>query len=119
MYYFDTTLDDEFEKRIFCIEGDITDSVSLKALKNLPYKTLINCAACVKHFAANDILERINVIGVASLIELCESNHTRLIQISTSSIAGERIGNQLADHILHENELYFGQILSNKYIHSK
>ena len=120
MYYFDTTFDDIFESRIRCIEGDITDTKSLEQILSLPIKTVINSAACVKHFAASDILERINVGGVANLIDICERMKIRLIQISTYSIAGENVNQHVnPNQKLHENELYFGQSLENKYVNTK
>ena len=51
-------------------------------LAEYKFQTLINCAACVKHFAAGDVLEKINVIGVENLIDLCKNNARRLIHIS-------------------------------------
>ena len=50
--------------RVRVVPGDITDVQSLKAAGGLPFDTLINCAALVKHFVMDDSLERINVQGV-------------------------------------------------------
>lgn len=120
IYYFDSIMDDIFDNRVQCIEGDITDAMSLEQLLSLPIKTVINCAACVKHFAADDILDRINVGGVANLIAICERMNIRFIQISTYSVAGENINQHVSkDQKLHENELFFGQSLENKYINTK
>ena len=64
MYYFDTPFLDAFEERIVCIDGDITDRDMVLSLEALPFATVINCAACVKHFVKDDLLDRINVEGV-------------------------------------------------------
>ena len=120
MYYFDTTFSDAFEERIVCIDGDITDRKEMLALEELDWHTAINCAACVKHFVKDDTLDRINVEGVKNLVELCSNAGKRLIQISTTSVAGE--GNALTvpfEKRMQENELYFGQIIENDYIRTK
>lgn len=120
MYYFDRTFDEEFEERIECIDGDITDRDMLMGLSGYDFTTVINCAACVKHFANDDILDRVNVEGVKNIIELCRKSGKRLIQISTTSVAGE--GNDLTVPFtkqMQENELYFGQIIENDYIRTK
>ncbi|MBQ4364413.1 MAG: amino acid adenylation domain-containing protein, partial [Oscillospiraceae bacterium] len=70
-YYFGDTAERFIGERLFCIEGDITDKDKVEALDKVPFQTLINCAACVKHFASNDILSRINVEGVENLVSLC------------------------------------------------
>ncbi|MBP1562525.1 MAG: amino acid adenylation domain-containing protein [Oscillospiraceae bacterium] len=117
-YYFNTVFDELFGSRIFCIEGDITDKNSLKAVAQTDANTVINCAACVKHFASDDILERVNVGGVKNLIEMCIESGKRLIQISTTSVAGEG-GIEDADRFIHENELFFGQKIDNEYVRTK
>ena len=67
-----------------------------------------------------DKLEKVNVQGVKNLIHCCMGKKRRLIQISTVSVAGESIcdmpdtGKQM-----HENELFFGQLLENDYVRSK
>jgi amino acid adenylation domain-containing protein len=120
IYYFDRDYDALFDKRIFCIEGDITEPASVMALASESAGTVINCAACVKHFVADDTLEKINVAGVENLIELCTKTGKQLIQISTVSIAGSGInGEPPQDKRIKENELYFGQNLDNAYVHSK
>lgn len=120
MYYFDRTFEEEFEERIECIDGDITDRDMLMGLSGYDFTTVINCAACVKHFVNDDILDRVNVEGVRNIIELCKKSGKRLIQISTTSVAGE--GNDLTvpiTKLMRENELYFGQIVENDYIRTK
>ena len=120
MYYFDDPCEELFGKRIFCIDGDITDPKSLESLRECSFKTLINCAACVKHFSSDDTLQKINVDGVRNLIALCSELDRRLIQISTVSVAGEGMGDKPGvDRDLCEHELYIGQRITNEYIRTK
>ncbi len=120
MYYFDTTFSDAFENRIVCIDGDITDKEMVMKLSSLDCSVVINCAACVKHFVNDDTLDKINVQGVKNIIEMCKISGKRLVQISTTSVAGE--GSEITvpeTKLMHENELYFGQIIENDYIRTK
>lgn len=120
VYYFSDGMDDLFGKRIIPIEGDITDKEVVNSLEKYDFKTVINCAACVKHFTNDDTLERINVRGVENLISMCVKADRRLVQISTTSVAGVNVNRKFPpEKKIHENELYFGQDLSNKYIDTK
>lgn len=120
MYYFDSPYTELFADRIICIDGDITDAADVEKLKDVPFDTLINCAACVKHFAAGDLLEKINVYGVKNLIELCKAANKKLIQISTVSVGGEGMdGIPSENRKIKENDLYFGQRITNEYIRTK
>ena len=120
MYYFDLPYTELFGDKIICIDSDITDKEAVERLKDIPFTTLINCAACVKHFAAGEMLEKINVTGVKNLIDLCSSANRRLIQISTISVGGEGMdGMPPMDRKLAENDLYFGQRIANEYIRTK
>ncbi|MBQ5970400.1 MAG: amino acid adenylation domain-containing protein [Clostridia bacterium] len=120
-YYFGEPLEPYFENgRIKILNGDITDNDSLKAAEEIPFDTLINCAALVKHFVKDDSLERINVQGVRNLIDLCKRTGKRLIQTSTVSVAGEGVdGTPPRDWTITENRLYHGQLLDNAYALSK
>lgn len=120
MYYFDTPFMDAFEDRIVCIDGDITDRDMVKSLARFSFTAVINCAACVKHFVKDDLLDRINVEGVRNIVELCVETGRRMVQISTTSVAGEGNARTVpSSKRMHENELYFGQILENDYIRTK
>ncbi|MBP5159640.1 MAG: amino acid adenylation domain-containing protein [Lachnospiraceae bacterium] len=120
-YYFDEALDDMLENgRVKIVHGDITDVGSLNDAGSLPFDTLINCAALVKHFVKDDSLERINVQGVQNLIALCKATGKRLIQTSTVSVAGEGLdGQPPRDWKITENALYNGQLLDNAYALTK
>ena len=120
MYYFDNPCQELFGERIICVDGDITSKEQVEALAAHKFQTLINCAACVKHFAADDVLEKINVQGVKNLIDFCKNNGRRLIQISTVSVAGEGSnGTPPMSRALSENDLYIGQNITNEYIRTK
>lgn len=121
VYYFSDDFEKYFESgRIRCLEGDITNPDTLRQLDALDLRTVINCAALVKHFDAGDALEQVNVQGVKNLIHCCMGKNRRLIQISTVSVAGESV-NGMPDtgKQLYENELFFGQLLENDYVCSK
>lgn len=120
MYYFDNPCQELFKERIICVEGDITSKEQVEKLAAYKFQTLVNCAACVKHFAAGDVLEKINVKGVENLIDFCKNNGRRLIQISTVSVAGEGSnGVPPMDRVFGENDLYIGQNITNEYIRTK
>lgn len=120
MYYFSDAYESMMGSRIQYIDGDITDEQSLRQLEELSFDTVINCAAIVKHFTHDDSLERINVQGVRNLIALCQRQGKRLIQISTVSVGGEgKNDSPPREQLLAENQLYFGQILDNAYVHTK
>ena len=120
MYYFDNPSEELFKDRIVCVDGDITSKEQVESFAAYKFQTLINCAACVKHFAAGDVLEKINVHGVENLIDFCKNNGRRLIQISTVSVAGEGSeGIPPKDRVFCENDLYIGQSITNEYIRTK
>ena len=120
MYYFDNPCEELFKDRIVCVDGDITSKEQVESFGAYKFRTLINCAACVKHFAAGDVLQKINVHGVENLIEFCKNNGRRLIQISTVSVAGEGSnGVPPMDRVFGENDLYIGQSITNEYIRTK
>lgn len=121
VYYFSDSMEDLFGKRIQVIEGDITDAACVEGLDQYDFHTVINCAACVKHFVNDDILDRINVHGVENLIAFCSRTDRRLVQISTVSVAGDNVNDKFPEErTIHENELFFGQELeSNKYVYTK
>ena len=74
MYYFDNPCQELFGERIICMDGDITSKEQVEKFADYKFNTIINCAACVKHFAAGDVLEKINVHGVENLIEFCKNS---------------------------------------------
>ena len=117
MYYFGDSMEELFGSRIFCISGDITEPEELKALDGVDASVIINCAACVKHFANDDILDKVNVHGVENLIEVCLRTGKRLVQTSTLSVGGEMNIDEMK--ALYENTLYIGQSVDNDYVRTK
>ena len=117
VYYFEDPWEQAFTERVKVILGDITDADLSEKLQGEPIDTVFNCAAIVKHYAANDTMDRVNVDGVRQLIALCERKKALLVQTSTYSIGGnveEGMGN-----LLTERNLYIGQQTDNRYILTK
>ncbi len=120
MYYFDSPFIESLTRYVTVINADVTDESLAHILKDCEFDTIINAAAVVKHFANDDSIERVNVGGVKNLIEIAKQHKARLVQTSTLSVAGENVGCKFPDNYrMKENQLYFGQDLSNKYVHSK
>lgn len=117
-YYFGKSYEEMFGNRIECIEGDITDTLSLKTLEMLPAGMIVNAAACVKHFANDDILDRVNAQAVKNLCDICVRSKKRLVHISTVSTAGI-IRKSEQQPVYREDELYFGQTIDSAYSKSK
>ena len=119
-YYFDRNFAEEFDRRIFAVEGDIEDTAALEDTLKLDYHTVINCAACVKHFADFEFLKRVNLGGVENLTRLCLKKGARLIQISTVSVGGDALGGLQNGQMLREDRLELGQeVQSNAYVYTK
>lgn len=118
-YYFDESYECLFDKRIFIVEGDITDASFFSRL-DVKVDTVINCAANVKHFSAGDDIEKVNVESVRNLIAWCLRHEARLVHTSTTSVGGQSVdGCPSADVVLDEHSFDFGQSLANQYVRSK
>ena len=119
VYYFEKDYRPLLGKRIRIVNGDITRSESLEALRatGTPWSLVVNCAANVKHFSKGTDIEDINYGGVKNLCSFCEVTGARLIQVSTESVSGMNLGN--TPSFLTEQQLYFGQQTDNQYVHSK
>ena len=121
-YYFNDDDASLFGSRITVIEGDATDPAALMAF-HAPSDgmTVINCAASVKHFARGNEIERANVESTRNLAAWCESNHARLVHISTGSVIGSREKFLPPENYrFDEHRLYAGQVIdNNQYVHSK
>ena len=119
-YYFETAYEDLFGERLFVVEGDITHPETFDSLSGTEYRTVINCAACVKHFADIEYLKSINYKGVENLTELCLKTNTRLIHISTVSVAGSVEEENKDKMVLTEDMLDIGQeVEDNGYVYTK
>lgn len=118
-YYFDETYEELLDKRLFIIDGNITDASFFEHL-DIKVDTVINCAANVKHFSAGDDIEKVNVESVRNLIAWCLQHGARLVHTSTTSVAGQRVdGYPAADIVMDERMFDFGQSLANQYVRSK
>lgn len=130
-FYFGNKYDKLIFKRIFAIEGDITDSKL--GLNDLYYEELgsniscvINSAAIVKHYGNSSLFNNTNISGTQNIINFCTKFNCKLMHISTLSVSGnifedrtnisEEIKNNL---IFTEKDLYINQDLSNIYIKTK
>ena len=119
-YYFDNPYEEEMGKRVRVIESDVTSPNLIEELKDEDFDLIVNCAAVVKHFSNSDAIEKVNLGGVKNLIEVALKHGSRLVQVSTLSVAGENVDGKFpAEKRIHENEIYFGQDVSNKYVNSK
>ncbi|MBO6292375.1 MAG: SDR family oxidoreductase, partial [Selenomonas sp.] len=119
-YYFQSVYRELLGKRLFVVEGDVTDYEDFAALKDCQIDTVINCAASVKHFAFDSRIEDINIGGAKNVISFCLEHKARMIQTSTMSVVEMGYKDSLpANYQPTEQMLYFGQDLTNKYVHSK
>lgn len=119
-YYFEDRFEQFFENRITVVEGSVTDTDWFDALQDAEVDTVINCAALVKHFSETDDIERVNAGGVKNLIDFCKLHNSMIVQVSTGSVAGDRVNGYPAEDIpFTEQSLYIGQTIDNQYVHSK
>ena len=83
--------------------------------------TVINCVANVKHFSVGNDIEMVNIESVRHLVAFCLRTKSRLIHVSTNSIAGMSVDNVPGPEVkLTEQSFYIGQnIDANKYVYSK
>ena len=117
VYYFGERMPKRFNERLAFIEGDITDPNLAEKLKDLKIGTVFNCAALVKHYVADDLMDRINVGGVENLIAWCGQSGARLVHISTYSVGG--MVRTASPAVLDERHLYVGQESDNDYVRTK
>ncbi len=127
-YYFGRTKAfSHFDDRVKAFSAEVTKPEICNELKaictrySVKAPTIVNCVANVKHFSAGNDIEMVNIESVRHLITFCLSTGTRLIHISTNSIAGLSIdGSPKPDVKLTERDLYIGQSIDeNKYVYSK
>ena len=119
-YYFEDYCEEAFANRIIMIEGDITEEHLNDKFEGITFDTLINCAACVKHFANDNSIEFVNVHGVENLIALCKKKDAKMIQISTTSVPG--VHNEETYRInlrMTEDKLFVIDDMNNQYSRSK
>ena len=117
-YYFSRRFDDLFGKRLFVVNGDVTNDFS-HLLSDISIQTVFNCAANVKHFSKGTDIEDVNIGGAQRCVDFCLATGARLVHVSTTSTGGIWIGNNAPAPVLTERNIYFGQYLGNQYMHSK
>lgn len=117
VYYFGERVPRRFADRMVFVEGDITDSDLGEKLGDSVIGTVINCAALVKHFVADDLMDKINVHGVENLVAWCATSGARLVHVSTYSVGGYIPVSSGA--MLNECHLYVGQDCDNDYVRTK
>ena len=129
-YYFGRTgAFEHFKERITAFAAEVTQPDALvkaaeanSSLSSLlsPF-TVINCVANVKHFSAGNDIEMVNIESVRHLITFCLRTGSRLIHVSTNSIAGLSIDGKPGPEVkLTEQTFNIGQdIDANKYVYSK
>ena len=125
-YYFGRTeAFGHFDERVTAFAAEVTESDAFAHLSpltsHLSPLTVVNCVANVKHFSAGNDIEMVNIESVRHLITFCLRTGSRLIHISTNSIAGISVDNVPGPEVkLAEQTLYIGQnIDANKYVYSK
>ena len=119
-YYFGRTPGfNHFDERVTTFAAEVTEANAYDHLNQA--FTVVNCVANVKHFSAGNDIEMVNIESVRHLVAFCLRTGSRLIHISTNSIAGLSIdGKPGPEAKLTEQLLWLGQdINDNKYVYSK
>ena len=119
-YYFDNDYRDLMGSRLFVYEGDVTNRASFDQLAGEKIDTVINCAAIVKHFSYDTIIEDVNVGGAKNVIDFCLEQGAVMIQTSTMSVIEIGYKDTTPEGFSpSEQTLYCGQDLTNQYVRSK
>ena len=108
------------DERVTVFAAEVTQPNALDCIDSHGL-TVVNCVANVKHFSAGNDIELVNIESVRHLVAFCLRTDSRLIHISTTSIAGLSVdGVPGPDVKLTERDLWLGQnIDKNKYVFSK
>jgi amino acid adenylation domain-containing protein/thioester reductase-like protein len=119
-FYYFGTFNDFNEQRVKAFTAEVTNPDGLDKITQQGL-TVINCVANVKHFSAGNDIEMVNIESVRHLIAFCLRTGSRLIHISTNSIAGMSIDGKPGPEVkLTEHTFNIGQdINANKYVYSK
>ena len=117
-YYFEDFA--HFDERVTVFTAEVTKPDGLDKITQQGL-TVINCVANVKHFSAGNDIEEVNIESVRHLITFCLRTGSRLIHISTNSIAGMSVDGKPGPEVkLTEQTFNIGQnIEANKYVYSK
>ena len=132
-FYFKDTYNNELNKRIKVVCGDITkENIGLSTddysiLKN-DIDLIINSGAIVKHFGLKEEFEKINVQGTKNVVDVCMKENKRLFHVSTISISGngekdetiEETEENINDKkLFHETDIFIHQNISGIYTTTK
>ena len=109
-----------FKEHIIAFSAEVTQPDALNRIEDRNL-TVVNCVANVKHFSAGNDIEMVNIESVRHLITFCLRTSSRLIHVSTNSIAGLSIDGKPGPEVkLTEQTFNIGQdIDANKYVYSK
>ena len=129
-YYFKNKYNNLVGKRIFVLVGDISKKdfgLKQEEIEGIVdnIDIVINSAANVAHFGNYDSFYKTNVKSVKYMVDFCQKYKKKFYQISTMSVAGNRLDklypmNQDSKKIkFNESDLYIGQTLENVYARSK
>ena len=121
-FYFGAGFASKLYNRVTVVEGDATQPGSLNnCCAGKGNVTVINCAASVKHFAKDDVIEKTNIEIVRNLCAWCLENGARLVHVSTESVFGHPAnGVPREGFIYDEHMLFVGQTFDdNQYVRSK
>ena len=105
--------------RIVAVQGDMTDSRFMSPFADCGIRTVINCAAEVRHFARPDVLRAVNTDALMPVIDFCCSHRARFLQVSTLGVAGLHGGGPEEVAVLTEQDFYIGQHFGEPYSLSK
>ena len=123
-YYFDGRYLNFIGGRIIALRGDVQkENLGLETLP--PVRTIVNCAASVKHYGSYKYFYDANVQSVKNISEAARRTGARLVHTSTLSVSGNSFADEFdsyrSDEEKHfgETDLFIGQPLDNVYARSK
>lgn len=110
--YFDMETYKKIKSKTIVVDGDLTkEDLGIPTEKLIEIKkqvkTIINCAANVKHIGKYSNFYRDNVITVLNLLKICRENNINLAHISTLSLHGFQ--NRDTNRVFDENVLNINQ----------
>lgn len=84
--YFGPEETESLLERVEVAEGDLTCDDAFDALADADVQRVIHCAADVRHYAADDQLEAVNVGGTRRVVDFCIEKRCPLTHVSTTSV---------------------------------
>lgn len=123
-YYFGEEYASKVIERVHIINGDLEKEslgIDKEYLNLLSEKidTIIHCAADVRHFADQEIIEKVNVEGTKQLLDIVRKNKKiHFNYVSTTSIVGY-CEDDPKEITIYEKDFYRGQKFEDVYTESK